>query len=53
MAATGDLDGLKSSLESDQLNVNAKDEYGFTFLHLAADRGGLALYFNVSKVYGS
>jgi hypothetical protein len=37
LAAEGDLEGLRASLDARQ--INAKDEYGFTLLHLAADRG--------------
>ncbi|KAH7104293.1 ankyrin [Auriculariales sp. MPI-PUGE-AT-0066] len=35
----GDINRLRGLLESGTVDVNSKDEYGFTPLHLAADRG--------------
>ncbi|KAI0687774.1 ankyrin repeat-containing domain protein [Cytidiella melzeri] len=40
LARTGDVEGLKAFMSSHpSINVNAKDEYGYTPLHLASDRG--------------
>jgi len=39
-AVSGDVAGLESLLEADpSIDLNEKDEYGFTALHLASDRG--------------